>query len=215
MSMSSKLLDEIEERELSKKTYGVVTAVVSNAKDPDEMGRVKVIYPWLGKDAEGYWARVSVPMAGKEMGIYFLPEVGDQVLVAFEQGDERFPYVLGSLWHSKDKPPVKNKDGKNDVCVIRSRSGHTIRLTDDDGKEKIEIVDKTGKNSISIDTAKNTIAITSEQDLTISAPKGAIKLDAQKIEIKSSADTKIESGAGMDVKASGVMNVKGATVNLN
>lgn len=215
MSMSSTLLDTIEERELSTRIYGVVTAVVSNTKDPEEMGRVKVMYPWLGKDAEGYWARVCVPMAGKEMGIYFLPEVEDQVLVAFEQGDVRFPYVIGSLWNAKDKPPVKSKDGKNDVCLIKSRSGHIVRLTDEDGKEKIEIIDKSGQNSISIDTAKNTITITSEKDVIISAPNGAIKLDAQKIEIKSSADTKIESGAGMDVKASAVMNVKGAMVNIN
>jgi uncharacterized protein involved in type VI secretion and phage assembly len=215
MSMSSGLFDAIEERGQLKKIYGVVTAVVSNTQDPDEMGRVKVMYPWLGLDAEGYWARVSVPMAGKEMGIYFLPEVDDQVLVAFEQGDERFPYVIGSIWSSKDKPPVKNKDGKNDVCLIKSRSGHTVRLTDEDGKEKIEIIDKSGKNSISIDTTKKTITITSETDVVISAPNGSIKLDAQKIEIKSSADTKIESGAGMDVKASAAMNVKGATVNIN
>jgi uncharacterized protein involved in type VI secretion and phage assembly len=215
MSMGGGLLDAIEEQELLKRIYGVVAAVVSNTKDPDEMGRVKVMYPWLGKDAEGYWARVSVPMAGKETGIYFLPEVDDQVLVAFEQGDERFPYVIGSLWNGKDKPPVMNNDGKNDVCLIRSRSGHTVRLTDEDNKEKIEIIDKSGKNTISIDTAKNTITITSEKDVIISAPSGAIKLDAQKIEIKSSADTRIESGAGMDVKASAVMNVKGATVNIN
>ena len=62
MSMSSKLLDAIEGRELSRKIYGVVTAVVSNTKDPQDIGRVKVMYPWLGKDAEGYWARVCVPI---------------------------------------------------------------------------------------------------------------------------------------------------------
>ena len=66
-----------------------------------------------------------------------------------------------------------------------------------------------------IDTAKNAITITSEKDMTLSAPKGTIKLDAQKIEIKSSADAKIEAGAGMDLKASATMNVKGATVNIN
>lgn len=216
MSMSSALFDTLADREQSHKTYGVVVAEVTSMKDPEKMGRVKVRYPWLGEDAEGNWARVAAPMAGNGMGIFFLPEVGDEVLVAFEHGDVRFPYVIGALWNGKAKPPVSIGDeDKNDVRLIKSRSGHVVRLTDEDGKEKIEIVDKSGKNLISIDTAKNTITIASEQDVTISAPKGAIKLAAQKIEITSSADTKIESGAGMNVKASADLNIKGAMVNIN
>ena len=212
MTISSSLLDTIDEQD---KVYGVVVAVVTTTKDPEGLGRVKVKYPWLGKDAEGYWAGVVAPMAGKDRGIYFLPEVDDMVLVAFEQGDVRFAYVIGSLWNSKHRPPVKNDDGKNDIRLIKSRSGHVVRLSDEDGKEMIEIIDKSGKNSISIDTARNTINITSEKDVTISAPKGTIKLHAQQIVINSSAGTKIESGAGMDVKASAGMNIKGATVNIN
>ena len=215
MSMSSALLDTLGERDQSNRIYGVVVALVTNTDDPAKIGRVKLKYPWLGEDAEGYWARVASPMTGKEMGFYFMPDVDSEVLVAFEQGDVRFPYVIGSLWNGKNKPPLANANGKNDIRLIKSRSGHTVRLVDEDGKEKIEIIDKTGKNSISIDTAKNSITITSAKDVTISAPDGAIKLDAQNIQLKSSAETKIESGAGMDVKASGAMNVKGATVNIN
>jgi uncharacterized protein involved in type VI secretion and phage assembly len=215
MSISSALLDTIEQREISNRIYGVVVAVVTNANDPSKIGRVKLKYPWLGEDAEGHWARVASPMAGKDMGIYFLPEVDSEVLVAFEHGDVRFPYVIGSLWNGKARPPMTNDDGKNNVRLIKSRSGHIVRLTDEDGKEKIEIIDKSGKNSISIDTAKNDITITSEKDVMISAPNGAIKLEAQRIQVKSSADTKIESGAGMDVQAAATMNVKGAVVNIN
>jgi uncharacterized protein involved in type VI secretion and phage assembly len=194
---------------------GVVVGVVTNNQDPDGMGRVKVKFPWLSESDESNWARVAAPMAGKEHGFYFLPEVEDEVLVAFEQGDARFPYVLGALWNGKDAPPVKNDDGKNSVRVIKSRSGHVIRLTDEDGKEKIELIDKSEKNSIIFDTAKNTITITTDKDITLSAAQGTIKLDAQKIEIKSSADMKIEAGAGMDAKAATQMNIKGATVNIN
>jgi uncharacterized protein involved in type VI secretion and phage assembly len=193
----------------------VVVGVVTNNQDPDGMGRVKLKFPWLVDNDESNWARLAVPMAGKGRGLYFLPEVDDEVLVAFEHGDVRFPYVVGALWNGKDAPPAKNDDGKNNVRVIKSRSGHVIRLTDEEGKEKIEILDKNAKNSIVVDTAQNTITITTEKDITLSAPKGTIKLDAQKIEIKSSADAKIEAGAGMEVKASGQMNVKGATVNIN
>jgi uncharacterized protein involved in type VI secretion and phage assembly len=194
---------------------GVVVGVVTNNQDPDGMGRVKVKFPWLSDADESNWARVAAPMAGKERGCYFLPEVDDEVLVAFEQGDVRFPYVVGALWNGKDAPPAKNDDGKNSVRVIKSRSGHVVRLTDEDGQEKIEIVDKTGKNSIVFDTSKNTITITADKDIVLSAAQGTIKLDAQQIEVKSSAGTKVEAGANMDLKASGQMNVKGATVNLN
>ncbi len=194
---------------------GVVVGVVTNNQDPDGMGRVKVKFPWLSEEDESNWARVASPMAGKERGLYLLPEVEDEVLVAFEHGDVRFPYVVGSLWGGKDAPPAQNDDGKNNVRVLKSRSGHVVRLTDDDGKEMIEIVDKSGKNSVVIDTAKNTITVTSDKDIVLKAAQGAIKLDAQEVEIKSSAGMKIEAGANMDAKATGQMNIKGATVNLN
>ena len=200
---------------LASRIFGVVVGVVTNNQDPDGLGRVKVKFPWLSDAEESFWARVAAPMAGKERGFYFLPEVEDEVLVAFEQGDVSFPYVLGALWNGKDKPPETNDDGKNNARSIKSRSGHIIRLNDEDGKEKIEIIDKTGKNKIEFDAAKNTITVTSEKDIILSASKGTITLDAQKIEIKSSADAKLEAGAGMDVKAAQAMNIKGATVNIN
>jgi uncharacterized protein involved in type VI secretion and phage assembly len=214
MSLIDVLTEAEETAALAKRISGVVVGVVTNNQDPEGMGRVKVKFPWLSETEESFWARVAAPMAGKERGVYFLPEVGDEVLVAFEHGDARFPYVVGALWNGQDKPP-ENNDGQNDIRAIKSRSGHVIRLVDKDGAEKVEIIDKSGSNSIVFDTAKNTITVTSEQDITLSASKGTIKLDAQKIEIKSSADTKIEAGAGLDVKATGVMNIKGATVNIN
>jgi uncharacterized protein involved in type VI secretion and phage assembly len=212
MNLFSALL-EGDQRD--SRVYGVVVGVVTNNQDPDGLGRLKVKFPWLSDTDESYWARLVTPMAGKERGLYFLPEVDDEVLVVFEQGDVRFPYVIGALWNGSDAPPLKNDDGKNNLRIIKSRSGHVIRLNDEDGKEKIEIIDKSGKNSLVFDTANNAITITSEKDITLSATKGTIKLDAQKVEIKSSADAKLEAGAGLDVKANATLNVKGATVNIN
>lgn len=205
-----------QEQGASERTfYGVVIGVVTNNQDPEKLARVKVKFPWLSNADESYWARIAAPMAGKDRGTFFLPEVDDEVLVVFEHGNLQFPYILGALWNGKDAPPATNEDGKNNVRVIKSRSGHVIKLNDEEGKETIEIIDKSKNNSLVIDTAKNTITITTDKDITLSASQGTIKLDAQKIEIKSSADTKIESGAGMDIKATGTMNVKGATINLN
>ena len=211
------LLDVLtDERGASSLRFsGVVVGVVTNNQDPEGLGRVKVKFPWLSDEDESNWARVASPMAGKERGIYFLPEVEDEVLVAFEHGDVRFPYVVGALWNGQDAPPVKNDDGKNNVRVIKSRSGHVVRLTDDDGKEMIEIIDGSAKNSVVIDTSKNTITITSDKDIVLSASKGKITLDAQELELKSSANAKVEAGGNLDLKATGQTNVKGATVNLN
>ncbi len=138
---------------------GVAIGIVTNNQDPDRLGRVKVKFPWLSDEDESAWARMVTPMAGKERGLYFLPEVDDEVLVAFEHGDLRSPYVLGALWNGKDLPPVTNDDGKNNIRAIASRSGHVIRLNDEDGKEKIEIIDKSGKNSLVFDTASHTIRL--------------------------------------------------------
>lgn len=197
------------------RVFGVVIGLVTNNQDPDKLGRVKVKFPWLSDEDESFWARIASPMAGNDRGLYFLPEVDDEVLVIFEHGDLRFPYVIGGLWNGKDTPPITNEDGKNNLRMIKSRSGHTIRLNDEDGKETIEIIDKTEKNSLIIDTSKNTITIATDKDITLSATKGTIKLEAQNLELKSSASTKLEAGAGMELKASGTMTVKGATINLN
>ena len=215
MKLFDLLIDPEEREARCDRIYGVVVGIVTNNEDPEALGRVKVKFPWLSDEDESDWARIAAPMAGKERGIYFLPEVDDEVLVVFQQGDVRFPYIIGALWNGKDKPPASNEDGKNNIRLIKSRSGHVIRLNDEDGKETIEIMDKTEKNSIVFDTAANTIAITADGDITLSASQGTIKLEAQNIEIKSSADTKVESGAEMDLTASSTMNLQGQTINLN
>lgn len=200
---------------LATRIVGVVTGVVTNNQDPDGRGRVKVRFPWLDAQNESQWARIAVPMAGKDRGTYFLPEVEDEVLVAFEHGDPRFPYVVGALWNGKDTPPASNDDGKNNVRMIKSRSGHILRLNDEDGKETVEIIDKSAKNSVVIDTAKNTITITSDKDIVLAAANGEITLDAKKVTIKSSADTAVTAGGSIDVKASSTLTLKGSTVNIN
>lgn len=209
------LIDLMEDTCPRKGINGVVIGIVTNNKDPEGLGRIKVKFPWLSDSDESGWARVASLMAGKERGAYFLPEVDDEVLVAFEYGDFNMPFVIGSLWNGKDKPPQKNDDGKNNLRVIRSRSGHLIKLDDTDGAEKIEIIDKTEKNRVVIDAKNDKISIISNKDIEISAPNGKITIEANDIEAKSKASAKIEASAGMDLKASGNMNIKGATVNLN
>ena len=84
-----------------------------------------------------------MPMAGKERGLVSIPEVGDEVLVAFEREDLRFPYVLGALWNGKDKPPLANRDGKNDKRILKSRKKHYL-LFDDGARGVVELAHEKG-----------------------------------------------------------------------
>jgi uncharacterized protein involved in type VI secretion and phage assembly len=214
--MSNSLLETMASsgQQSSGKHFGVVVGIVTNNQDPDKMHRVKVKFPWLADGQESWWARIASPMAGKGRGAYFLPEVDDEVLVAFEHGDVRFPCVVGSLWNGKDNPPTTNDDGQNNIREIKSRSGHILRLDDKNGSEKIEVIDKTGGNSLTISSSDNSITIKCT---------GRMKLQANGIEIKSDSDIQIQAQSTMDVKASATMDIqadatmtiKGAMVNIN
>lgn len=198
-----------------RRQYGVMIGLVIDNKDPDALGRVKVKFPGWSDDEIGHWARMATPMAGDQRGFFFLPEVKDEVLVAFEQGDMSRPYIVGALWNGKDKPPDTNPDGQNNIRLIQSRSSSLIRFDDTKGVEKIEIQDKNGENSITIDIAKGAIVIKSSKDISIEAAQGTIKLNAQNIEISSTASTKIEATAELNLSATGNTNVKGTMINLN
>ncbi len=195
--------------------FGVMVGIVTNNQDPEKLGRVKVKIPRLSGSDESDWTRVASLMAGKDRGTFFLPEVGDEVLLAFEGGDISRPYVIGALWNGVDTPPETNSDGKNGLRFIKSRSGHLIRFNDQEGSEKIEIIDKSGKNLVTIDSKTNKLTLSADGDIEISAAKGKVTIQAKELEIKTTAGVKIEASAGMDLKASGNMTVKGAMVNIN
>jgi len=187
--------------------FGVVVGIVTNNQDSGSMARVRVKFPWLSDANESWWARIAVPMAGSGRGTYFLPEVDDEVLVAFEHGDVRSPYVIGALWNGKDAPPTTNSDGKNNIRVIHSRSGHLIRLDDTQGSEKIEVIDKTGGNKITIQSSDNSMKLECTGKMTLHATAG--------IEMTSDADIKIQANTTMDIESTAPMTIKGAMVNIN
>lgn len=194
---------------------GVVTAVVTNNQDPEKLGRVKVRFPWLADQQESGWAPVAAPMAGKGYGTWLLPQVEDEVLVAFDRGDPRFPYVVGALWSKPAPPPDAGGGPRADVQVIRSRSGHVVRLDDRKDQEKIEITDKGGKNSIVISTKDNAITLTCDGDLTLESKNGKLVLKGAKgVEATSKDAMKLEAKT-VDVKAIGNVTVKGKEIHLN
>jgi uncharacterized protein involved in type VI secretion and phage assembly len=208
--MATSLLDVFHQssnNEQQGRFYGVAIGIVSNNQDPKNLGRVRMKFPWLSDDHESDWCRMASPMAGGGRGAYFLPEVEDEVLVAFEHGDVRCPYVVGGMWNGKDAPPANNSDGQNNIRAIHSRSGHLIRLDDTDGAEKIEVIDKTGSNSVTIESASNNITITCTGTLKLQADQG--------IEITSQAGVKITANTTLDMEASAETVLKGSIVSIN
>lgn len=195
--------------------HGVMVGIVTNNRDPDGLHRVKVRFPWLSQGDESHWARVATPMAGNARGCYFLPEVDDEVLVAFEHGSVEHAFVIGSLWNGQDKSTEDNQSGTNDNRSITSRSGHVIRFGDRAGGESIEIVDKTGSNRIVITSSSNKIAIEAQGDIEITSSTGKLKMSAIGVEIQSQADVKIQAQTTIDVSANAQVSVKGALVKLN
>ena len=211
MSISYATIDEAG-IEAGGSAKGVAVAVVQNNQDDSGLGRVKVSYPWHSAPTESYWARIATPMAGGERGVYFIPEVGDEVLVAFERGDVRFPYVLGSLWNGVDPAPFNNGDGKNDQRAIVTRSGH--KLTFDDGEEgKVQIELSDGKR-VTIDSQG--IELNDEQgnSVVIQSAGGSIAIEA-KTELKLKAPQVSIEGGTVKAKADATLELKGTLVTIN
>lgn len=189
-------------------SYGLVIGLVNDLDDPERIGRVQVKYSYREDQLSG-WARLVTPMGGKQRGLFMRPEVGDEVLVGYEQGDPRRPYVLGAVWSSADEPPPDDgQPTKNNLRLIQSRSGHRFVLDDTDGAEQIVIVDKDGSRKIVIDSAGQSIQITCEAgDISLKAPTGQVSISGQSISIQ--ADAEIE------IQASAALTLSGATIGIN
>lgn len=202
---------------------GVYPAIVTNINDPDKSGRVKVKYPWLDDTLESGWARVAVIGGGKDRGFQWLPEVNDEVVIAFEQGDFNHPFVLAGLHNGKDNIPEKTavKNGKVEIRTLKTREGHIIRLNDKNGEQKIEIIDAKSNTSIVMDTQNKKITITTKDkfvvnadgDVTVNA-KGNADIQAQgNATLKASGNVNIE-GMNVTIKANGALKLQGTTVSI-
>jgi uncharacterized protein involved in type VI secretion and phage assembly len=187
---------------------GIVIGIVADLKDPAGLGRVRVRYPYLDNQMSD-WARLAATMAGNGRGTFFRPEVDDEVLVAFENGDPRRPYVLGSLWSQADPPPEdEGSAADNNWRFIQSRSGHIILLDDTAGSEKIELIDKDGLRRVKIDSANGKIEVTCTQgDVKVSAGTGEVRIEALTVVI--------EAQASLTLKSNGPTTIEGNPVAIN
>lgn len=197
-----------------KRLYGVYPALVQSIVDPDQQGRVRVRLPWApDSSGAGYeaWARLATLMAGADRGTWFIPDPGDEVLVVFEGGDPRRPYVIGALWNGLDAPPEKmDSTGENNKKVIVSRNKIRITLDDTQGQETVTIetpggqqmmlqdgpgtVELTDSNGNRLTMASDGITLSTTRKLTIDA--STINISATLIKV----DTPTAKFSGM-VKA--------------
>ncbi len=209
-------------RPVSGQMPGLVEAIVTDNEDPDQLGRVKVKFPTLPEMPESYWARLSMPMAGEGRGWMTIPEVDDEVLVAFLHGDFNHAVVVGSLYNGVDTPPYANEDGNNDLRVFKSRSGHTITFDDTDGSEKIELVTNNEEVKVTWDAANKTLEVYSGQDILLEA-KQNFEIKCADFKAEASASVTVEAGSTLDMTAGssatidggGSLTLKGATTSIN
>jgi len=172
--------------------YGVYPAVVAENQDPDAQGRVLVRLPWSpDNDDASYeaWARLATAMAGDSRGTWFVPEVGDEVLIGFQGGDPRWPFVIGALWNGQDSPP-ESIDTANNIRSIVSREGIRITMDDTAGAvtltletpagQRVELTDAgtqiavEDSNGNSIQLAPAGITVTASGPLKVTAPNASL-----------------------------------------
>lgn len=161
------------------KVYGVMVGTVIDVQDPQGEGRVRVQFTWLPGDSQSYWAPVAAAMAGPDRGAFLMPEVDDEVLVAFDRGDVNHPYVLGFLWNGRQKPPTQDVRER----IIRSVNGHAIRFLDSTpagGSLGALVIEDAHGNRITLSNGK--IAIKSI---------GVLELDAASIILKVAGSTRV------------------------
>ncbi len=189
---------------------GVCTAVVIDNVDPDNIGRVKVRLPQLGgpgkKGAEA-WARIATLMAGNNRGTWFIPDVNDEVLVAFEAGDTRRPFVIGALWNGTDSPP-ETMDASNSKKVVRTRGGVKITLDDQPGQEGF-LVETPGGQRLTLKDGPGAVEISDSNGNSVKLESSGVTVTASAKAIINASVVEVDAGmlsvnAGMS-KFSGVV----------
>lgn len=241
------IMDEIAAKQVTKsetgdnRILGVVLGIVVKNYDPEMKGRVCVQIPVRDEDAnELKWARVAMLSGGKEWGHYFLPEVGDQVLLVFEQGNIEKPYVIGCVSRENDRFLTRAVTEDNQIKKIVTKNGNTIQFDDmqeEDGKQdkisvytagkahqlvldnennKISLSDKAGNNKIEIESENGKIEIKTEHKLNIKVGDNlelVMNADSGTVSIKCEK-FKVDASGGVDINSSGKLGMEGGNIKI-
>jgi phage baseplate assembly protein V len=176
----------------------VLAGVVVERADLDGSPRVRVALPWLASEpVETAWAPVATPGAGAQRGAYLVPDVGDEVVVAFDRGDFDHPIVVGGLWNAQDRSPEDGADGQVRTQSITSRSGHVIRFEDDEGEEQVVVQSGAGP-----------ITIQADGDVNVVSVEGAIRVEGNDLELRAAGDLHVGADGDVTIEAGGSMYLK-------
>lgn len=208
--------------------YGVVSALVTDVNDPEELGRVRLRFPWLSDSYTSDWARLMQLGAGPQRGTVILPEVNDEVVVAFEQGDVRRPYVLGGLYNGVDRPNLGARlvDGSTGAVTRRgfvSKKGHKLVFLDDDSKSGVMLATADDGLRIALKDTGTTIRVNSKGEVEIEAEGDVMIKAGGGLSMEATGNVTISAGGRMSLAASGgatldggaMAEVKGGVVKLN
>lgn len=193
---------------------GVVIGQVSDNRDPEGLGRVRLLFPWLADEFVSDWARTVQPGAGSERGALVVPEVGDEVLVAFENGSFQRPYVIGGLYNGVDKPAdgdvplIDENSGAVNRRSVVSRTGHRIDLVEEaGGATGVRIRTGDGGLTLDLDQQKTTVTVHSDGTVTVEAERG--------VTVDAGTGTLTLTGQDVKIAARTGVTVDGATVSVN
>lgn len=209
-------------RPTSGQMPGLVEGICTDNKDPEKLGRIKVKFPTLPDMPESWWARLAMPMAGRERGWMTIPEIEDEVLVGFVHGDINHAIVLGSLYNGVDTPPYANEDGDNNLRVFQSRAGHRLTFDDKSGDERIELITHNEEIRIIWDAKDKTLSVYSGKDIIVEA-KETMSFKCKDFILEAGATISMKAGSSFEAKASSSMGidggsaltVKAGTININ
>lgn len=196
---------------------GVALAIVTQNIDATGQGRVQVEFPWLAELRP--WARVASPGAGRDRGFYMIPQVGDEVLVAFAHGDLRDPYIIGSLWNRVDRPPYSSPDAAEFCRMLRTPIGHEFEF--DDLRQTITLKTAAGQK---IEMTSQEVVVTPQEGMasislsvdgsvTIKARNG-IRIEGTEVSI-SGVNVQVAAQANVQIQAGGVCEIQGSLVKIN
>ncbi len=194
---------EARSRSTDQRYYGVAEAIVAEVNDPEQEGRVKVRFPWFDDRTVSDWCRVANLYAGNGYGSFFVPELEDEVLVAFVHGDMRLPIVLGGLYNGQDKPSTHRADDR-DEKLIRTRGGHELLFDDKNGDHRLHLKTPAG-NTAELDDKEKKITVRS-----VAGNEIVLDDNGPKVTIKTPSGQSIELDG-----ASGSVTVTGATITLD
>lgn len=196
----------------TKPIHGVVPAIVTDARDPDSLCRVKLRFPWMSETYETDWVRTVQPGAGKERGAIVVPEVNDEVLVGFEHGNLKRPYVIGGLYNGLDRAAstgtrlIDPNSGAVNLRALVSRAGHRIVLCDETGSEHVEIRSADGKLRIRMNQSNTAVEVNSDGVVSIKARRD--------VEISADSNLKLSAGANVEVEATGELKLRGRRISV-